>query len=299
MVLPESCVKYLTPEEYAGCLYHALRNARCSSTTGREVQNRRIFNTHLDFYVFFLLVSDVLQSAGGVLGIYWLLAGKASCGTMCYTQGVVKTLGDPGTSMFSLAIAIHTYLVIALRWTPPKSFRIPIAVVVASWGYRLIVCVAVIVSEQPGAPVFQPLPYWCWISAPYGGWRIPGFYLWLWACVGASVALYIPLFLYIRYPIAYVVLSVPYTVMRWSSTGLRSDPVGNSPLWFVCVAIHFLEGLVNVVLFILTRPRILGFEGRSSRQRQPIEGASELHFTVQQQGFTVQEAENNSGRMQG
>ncbi|KZV92217.1 hypothetical protein EXIGLDRAFT_769194 [Exidia glandulosa HHB12029] len=267
-----------------------------------------------------------------MVGIVWLVANKASCGSMCYIQGSLKVLGDPGTSMFNLAIAVHTFLVIALRWSPPRNFLIPIAVVVLSWGYRIILYVVIVVSEQPDIPAFQPTPYWCWVGTR---WIIPSFYLWLWACVGGAVVLYIPLFLVIRgnleidpsrvwrmrlrraptaverfgdnfspseqsrkmlaYPIVYIVTSVPYSVVRWTISGFSGETVVSSPLWFACVAGHYLEGLANVLLLTFTRPSILGFEARAPRNRRIIEDDSEPRFNLHRRG---EESETHMGTTQ-
>lgn len=94
-------------------------------------------------------------------------------------------IGDPGTSMFTLVRDL-CFSVIVLGWTPPHNFRIPIAVVIASWGYRVLLLGAAKATESPDASLFGPTPYWCWFAERYQYGRIPGSFLWYWLLVIAT-----------------------------------------------------------------------------------------------------------------
>ncbi|KZV95821.1 hypothetical protein EXIGLDRAFT_765898 [Exidia glandulosa HHB12029] len=195
------------------------------------------------------------------------------------------------------AIAVHTFLVVTSRWTPPKGFRIPIVVIVCALLYRAGLYAAVVGSKRRGIPVFQPTPLWCTISNDYGWGRIPTAYLWTGISTAVSTVLYVMLFLYIRgnlvinsagfwrmklrkapppieqvggdfsmnrqslkmlaYPIFNIVLSVPYWAMRWS-VGYAAQNHIRSPWYFVCVLPHYAGGLEIVILLRLTRPTLLG-----------------------------------------
>ncbi|KZV92222.1 hypothetical protein EXIGLDRAFT_791012 [Exidia glandulosa HHB12029] len=275
-----------------------LVGVRCARNL-RSQQNvpRGVFNTHLDIYVFFLILSDMMQALASILSIQWLRQGRTTCGDVCYAQGSLKVISDAGPSMYSLAIAVHTFMVIVCRWEP-RSSRIPAIVVCLTWTYRLVFYAAIAGAAEPGEPLFRPTPFWCWISAHYAQERIPAFYFWLWSCTGLSIVLYVPLFLYIRgnlevdssriwrvslrrapqpierfgtnfrladqsrkmlmYPVVYVVLSVPFSVMRWAAS-FRATHAVPAPWYFLCISLHYYEGLANVLLLILTRPSILGF----------------------------------------
>ncbi|KZV95820.1 hypothetical protein EXIGLDRAFT_834095 [Exidia glandulosa HHB12029] len=239
--------------------------------------------------------------------------------------GAIKVLTDSGSSMYSLAIAVHTFFVIVLRWMPPKNFRIPAMVVVLSWTYRLVFYAAIMGAKRPEEPLFTPTPFWCWISAAYGYARIPAFYLWLWSSTGLSILLYVPLFLCIRgnleidptrpwrvalrrtptpievigpairiadqsrkmlmYPVVYVVLSVPFSVIRWVAT-FKATHVVTTPWYFLCICLHNCEGLANVLLLALTRPSILGFAMAASRGQGPIvDEPTELRFVQEDPGI--------------
>ncbi|KZV95833.1 hypothetical protein EXIGLDRAFT_765907 [Exidia glandulosa HHB12029] len=229
--------------------HRAAQNLRITSTSPMN-RPRRIFSTHLDIYVFFLLFSDLMQAIGTMLTIHWLRQGRTTCGT----------------------------------------------------GHRKLSQTRVIVSRQePDHPLFAPTPFWCWISAHYDRDRIPAFYVWLWSCTGLSILLYVPLFLYIRgnleidpcriwpvslrrapppvekYPVVYVVLSVPFSVMRWTGSFEAKHTV-DDPWYFFCVSLHYYEGLANALILTLTRPSILGFAKREHRRGSLVNDASEPQF---------------------
>ncbi|EJD34144.1 hypothetical protein AURDEDRAFT_176807 [Auricularia subglabra TFB-10046 SS5] len=203
-----------------------------------------------------------------------------------------------------VAIAIHTFLVIALKWTPSRSFRVPIIAVFVMWSYQVIFLVSLLASHRQTESLFAPLPYWCWLSRHYAQLRLPAVYFWHWLTVAGSVVLYVPLFFVIRgnlefghdyvprlqlrriaspverignnfsvtsqskkmlmYPIAYVVLLIPFTSIRWS--GDFSHRAGQDVhIFFFFVSLYFLNGLANVLLLVFTRPSILGFSRDASQ----------------------------------
>lgn len=88
---------------------------------------------------------------------------------------------------------------IFFRWTPPRSFLVPLLVVGAIWLYvSLYVGISFAKFHSPGREYFVPTPYWCWISSRYPKERISEEYFWLWFAAVFSIILYIPLFFVIR-----------------------------------------------------------------------------------------------------
>ncbi|EJD42153.1 hypothetical protein AURDEDRAFT_168708 [Auricularia subglabra TFB-10046 SS5] len=228
----------------------------------------------------FLLLADAMQAIPEVLTFHWR------------TYRVISFL-TPKLE----AIAVHTFLVIVLQWVPPEGFTIPSLVIAGTWVYRAVFLGAAKAAENAEFPLFTPTPYWCWVSEHYAAERVPVGYLWHWLCVGISVALYIPLFLYIRgnldvdparpwrislhcasdirpleskfclskqsrkmllYPAVYVVLIVPFSAMRWADNFAGEGEIA-PPWYFLCVSLYYLGGLANVLLLMLTRPSLLGF----------------------------------------
>ncbi|EJD41565.1 hypothetical protein AURDEDRAFT_186517 [Auricularia subglabra TFB-10046 SS5] len=248
-----------------------------------------------------LLVSDSLQAIGAVMDLRWIRQGNVTCGGFCNAQGAIQSLGETSVAMATVVIAIHTFLVIFFRWTPPRSFLIPVIVISAIWIYvSLYSGISYARHHSPGEELFVPTPYWCWISSRYPKDRISAEYFWLWFAALFSILLYIPLFFMIRgnievdpqrfwrmsfhrtagmsrkgvtfspsqqslkmllYPACYILTVIPLTITRW--VGFST---GNriAPFWtFFGVSIFGLSGIVNVLLLTLTRPSILSF-GASS-----------------------------------
>ncbi|KAG8961758.1 hypothetical protein FRC03_004991 [Tulasnella sp. 419] len=59
------------------------------------------------------------------------------------------------------------------------------------------------------------------------------------------------------YPIAYIILILPITVIRWvEQTRDETNPLPSEPTMFAGV-IFSASGLVNVLLYVITRPRLL------------------------------------------
>ncbi|KAH7100171.1 hypothetical protein BKA62DRAFT_256444 [Auriculariales sp. MPI-PUGE-AT-0066] len=276
-------------------LRQTVRNATGSPKT------RPIINTHLDIYMISLLVSDSFQAIGAVMDIRWIRQGTVSCGSFCNAQGALQTLGEPAVAMVTAVIALHTFCVIFFRWTPPKSFLLPLIVIGGIWAY--VGTYTGVMFAKHGSSFITPTPYWCWISARYPHDRISQEYVWMWFAAIFSIILYIPLFLLIRgnievepsrqffhvtfhrisnqqygrgsafnpskqslkmllYPASYTLIILPMTIARW--IGFAN---GNriAPWWtFVAVCIFGLSGIINVLLLTLTRPSILSFGGTSN-----------------------------------
>jgi len=133
---------------------------------------------------------------------------------------------------------------------------------------------------------FTPATDWCWIGNGFAAERIAGEYVWLWIATLASIVLYIPLFFIMKgtldmdtssgrglrirrkagvaphlageahlkvllYPVAYTVLVLPLSVVRWINFETDNLPFG---ALFAVSTLFQLTGLVNVILF-------LGFRG--------------------------------------
>lgn len=164
----------------------------------------RLLRTHVDAYLLSLLLSDFLQGLGAIFTIKWTLDKRVSCSPLCITQGAVQQIGEAGVAMATLAIAVHTFVVIFFRWSPRSEqdwiYRVVIAFI---WIYVTIFAIvgyAVHHSSNSTTPdsFFTPTPYWCWISSAFLAERIMGEYLWLWLAAFTSIILYSLLFFRLR-----------------------------------------------------------------------------------------------------
>ncbi|CAE6515883.1 unnamed protein product [Rhizoctonia solani] len=308
---------------------------------GPTKRSSHFFRTHVDFYMLSLLVADLLQGLGAVVNIEWIRGAQCYCGPLCRAQGVIQTLGETGVAMSTLAISIHTFIVIFFSWHPPMGAagaRIWGAVITLIWLY-LTLCVSVgfAVNENKvrsaSADValgdfYAPTPFYCWIGQGYLVERILFEYFWIWTTALSSIVLYSTLFLRMRgyisvdprdwthirfhwpqtsseemsyvtapngariqamatpsgrlvikqetkdalkmlyYPAAYTALTLPLSIARWSTFNPADPDLGRTAAetpfvaTAIVVTIFGLSGVVNVIMFVSTRPNVLGFGAR-------------------------------------
>ncbi|CAE6424687.1 unnamed protein product [Rhizoctonia solani] len=319
---------------------------------GPTKRSSHFFRTHVDFYMLSLLLADLLQGLGAVVNIEWIRGAECYCGSLCRAQGVIQILGETGVAMSTLAISIHTFVVIFFGWHPPsgaEGARIWGSVTAFIWVYlSLCVSVGFAVNEKKlrAAPAdvaleefYAPTPFYCWIGQGYLVERIIFEYFWIWTAALSSIVLYSILFLRMRgyisvdprnwthirfhwrrtsssdmsyvtgpngvrlqamatpsgrlvikqetkdalkmlyYPAAYTALTLPLSIARWSTfNSPHSSNLGRTPAetpflaTAIVVSLFGLSGVVNVVLFISTRPNVLGFgqrrQARADRMRE-------------------------------
>ncbi|CAE7076260.1 unnamed protein product [Rhizoctonia solani] len=317
---------------------------------GPTKRSSHFFRTHVDFYMLSLLLADLLQGLGAIVNIEWIRGAECYCGSLCRAQGVIQTLGETGVAMSTLAISIHTFVVIFFSWHPPSGVegaRIWGTVIALIWVYlSLCVSVGFAVNEKKvrSAPAdvaleefYAPTPFYCWIGQGYLIERIVFEYFWIWSAALSSIVLYSILFLRMRgyisvdprkwthirfhwrrssssdmsyvsgpngvrlqamatpsgrlvikqetkdalkmlyYPAAYTALTLPLSIARWSTFD-PSEPshLGRTPAetpflaTSIVVPIFGLSGLVNVVLFVSTRPNVLGFGQRRQARAERL-----------------------------
>lgn len=314
------------------------------------------FRSHVDFYMLSLLFADLLQGLGAIVNVEWIRGAECYCGSLCRAQGIIQTLGESGVAMSTLAISVHTFVVIFFSWHPPTGAagaRIWGTVIGTIWLY-LGLCVSVgfaVNQKEPkhGAEValedfYAPTPFWCWIGQGYMIERILFEYLWLWSTAFISILLYTILFLRLRgfisvdprrwsrirfhwkraassemsyvtgpnglrlqamatssgrlvikqetrdalkmlyYPAAYTALVLPLSIARWTTFDPSAAPdltrtAAETPFTATAIVlcIFGLSGIVNVVMFISTRPNVLGFgarrQARADKMREQGVGA--------------------------
>ncbi|QRV89717.1 G protein coupled glucose receptor regulating Gpa2 protein [Ceratobasidium sp. AG-Ba] len=179
---------------------------------GPTRRSSTFFRTHVDFYMLSLLFADLLQGLGAMVNIEWIRGSQCYCGALCRAQGIIQILGESGVAMSTLAISVHTFVVIFFSWHPPtgaKGARIWGTVIGLIWLY-LGLCVSVGFAVNQGKAdskhgtdialedFYVPTPFWCWIGQGYMIERIVFEYLWLWSTALISIVLYGILFLRLR-----------------------------------------------------------------------------------------------------
>jgi hypothetical protein len=112
--------------------------------------------------IYNLLIADFQQSLAFSLNIYWIANNSIhSPSPVCFLQGLWLQIGDTGSGLFALAIAVHTFLQVALG--RKMGYRLFVAGVVSIWGFVIIMAIIPIASH--GGDPFAPAGAWvCLLS---------------------------------------------------------------------------------------------------------------------------------------
>ncbi|GLI78129.1 hypothetical protein PoHVEF18_006431 [Penicillium ochrochloron] len=230
--------------------------------------------------IYNLILADFQQSLAFLICVKWIATDKIESGTAaCFLQGLWLQIGDPGSGLFVLAIAFHTFLLVV--WGRKMSHKMFISFVVGVWAF--IAAIVIIPLAAYGADVFVPSGAWCWISEEYETVRLWTHYIWIFLAEFGTVCLYAIMYFQLRrqiaassilgnsqleslkrlrrvvgymtiYPIVYIVLSLPLAAGRMATAN------GNTPsiTFFCCAgAIITSSGLVDVALYTLTRRNLI------------------------------------------
>ncbi|KAI0295876.1 hypothetical protein B0F90DRAFT_1637285, partial [Multifurca ochricompacta] len=263
-----------------------------SAFNTRMVKNPHMFvRTHVVFYFVSLLVSDILQAIGSIMNSAWVRDQAVVYGSLCTAQGVIKNIADVSIALWSLVIAMRTFMVLFVR-IPSKRYSMWISLI-GTWsliGTIVIAGPATAKSDRHG-------PYcehsrisgnWCWITSNYQAQRISLDYLVMFISALLEIILYTLVFLKLRgivrsqspltsvasadqertekyehriarqmllYPacVAYTILILPIACCRFSAWTGHEVPFA---VTIFSDFIYLLSGLVHVILFATTR-RIL------------------------------------------
>jgi hypothetical protein len=207
--------------------------------------------------IYNLILADFQQSLAFMICVKWIATNKIESGTAaCFLQGLWLQIGDPGSGLFVLAIAFHTFLLVV--WGYKMSHKMFVSFVVGVWGF--IAIMTIIPLATYGADVFVPSGAWCWINEEYETVRLWTHYIWIFLAEFGTVCLYAIMYFQLRrqisassilgnsqleslkrlrrvvgymtiYPIVYIVLSLPLAAGRMSTAN------GNTPsITFFCCA---------------------------------------------------------------
>ncbi|KAL4948551.1 G protein-coupled glucose receptor regulating Gpa2-domain-containing protein [Aspergillus filifer] len=230
--------------------------------------------------IYNLVLADIQQSLAFLICAKWYAENKVEANTAaCFLQGFWLQIGDPASGIFVLAIAFHTFYIVALG--KKLSYRVFVSIVIGLWLFVAILVIIPLGSH--GADVFVPAGAWCWISEKYEPIRLWTHYFWIFFAEFGTITLYAVLWLQLRrrikqsailgsshteslkrlrrvvgymviYPIAYIVLSLPLAAGRMATAR------GDTPsIVYFCVAGALItsSGLVDVLLYTLTRKNLI------------------------------------------
>ncbi|KAL4779045.1 G protein-coupled glucose receptor regulating Gpa2-domain-containing protein [Aspergillus varians] len=230
--------------------------------------------------IYNLVIADLQQSLGFLICTKWYASNKMASNTAaCFLQGFWLQIGDPASGIFVLAIALHTFYLVALG--RKLSYRVFVTIVIGLWVFVAILVIIPIAAH--GSDVFVPSGAWCWISESYEPMRLWTHYVWIFFAEFGTVVIYAILWFQLRrrikqsailgsshieslkrlrrvvgymiiYPIAYLVLSLPL------AAGRMATAQGNTPSTvYFCIAGALItsSGLVDVLLYTLTRKSLI------------------------------------------
>jgi len=252
-----------------------------------------------------------LQAMGGVFDARWAHNGIVATGRYCTTQGIVQQIGELGVALITLLLAVYTF--VAALW------RVGLEARGVALGLVGLACVFIALWVGIGASIHKnyevPTPYWCWINTHYQGDQLGGEYVWLWMALFASAILYPPLYFWTKgrlsvdneswyklrkskpdprveytqrrtalamlvYPVAYSLIVLPTSVTRWMQ--FKHHHVSSAATFFGATMFS-LSGAINVILFLIFKPRLLLF----SRPEPEELGEPEIELVPQGSGSAI------------
>ncbi|KAJ5607137.1 hypothetical protein N7537_003756 [Penicillium hordei] len=230
--------------------------------------------------IYNLVLADFQQSLAFIICLRWILIDKIESGSAgCFLQGLWLQIGDPGSGLFVLAIAFHTFLLVV--WGRKMPYKYFVCFVVGVWAF--VALMVVIPLAIHGANVFVPSGAWCWINDEFETTRLWTHYIWIFVAEFGTVILYAVMYFQLRrqiaasailgnsqlqslkrlrrvvgymtiYPIVYIILSLPLAAGRMAT----ADGDAPSIIFFCCSgAIITSSGLVDVILYTLTRRNLI------------------------------------------
>jgi len=253
----------------------------------------------MDVYLLSLFSADLLHALGDIVSLKWVNEGNVRIGGVCTAQGILIVLGANSIATSTLAITVHTFSVIWFR-KGTSSGSLAMFIILAIWTYIIILNIVWIATHKNLSDVYAPTPSWCGIANPRLGYMIAGEYLWLWLALVISFLAYIPLsflaqgritlseqkwwkfqinknssltyarqrlfYTMIVYPVVYSIIVLPFSIVRWYEL---THGISNLVSQLSTKALWGLSGVLDVSVFLLTRPNVLLFDDQPGSYGQP------------------------------
>ncbi|KAB8069831.1 G protein-coupled glucose receptor regulating Gpa2-domain-containing protein [Aspergillus leporis] len=231
--------------------------------------------------IYNLLLIDIQQATAFLLCLHWVARGKVYYpSAACVLQGWWIQIGDPGSGLFIMAIAMHTSAVVLRGRQLPR--WIFVSCVVGLWAFIFVLGLVPVGLFGSKTFVISEAG-WCWLSPEHETERLWVHYLWIFLSEFGTVVLYGILFFHLRrrmnqaamlrqghqeslkrlnrvviymviYPFVYLVLSLPLAAGRMSTA---RHTIPSKGYFAVAGSLMALSGLVDVVVYTLTRRHLL------------------------------------------
>ncbi|KAF8207160.1 hypothetical protein K438DRAFT_1714041 [Mycena galopus ATCC 62051] len=274
-----------------------------SGSSGADSREYVFFNTVLGNYAACLLISNIINSIAGIMGLNQLMHGGIQEGAYCTTQAIVMQVANFAGAYFTIAIAIHTVNSLVLK--KRQSTWVCITTISVGWMTSAVLAVAPLLYKTGATGSMYGISgLSCGIRDVYPRSLFFFHLLPIFITSIMSALLYSLIFLVLRgtlvirgglkfsldpnerwggnvqnyhrfvariarsmlwFPIAYILLLVPYSVTRLISLSGNECPF---PLLVAAYVCWFMLGVVNVLVLYNTF-RVLGpaFNGKTTSQK--------------------------------
>ncbi|KAK0932612.1 hypothetical protein LTR29_015811 [Friedmanniomyces endolithicus] len=227
--------------------------------------------------LFNLVFADVQQSVAFLLNTQWLRRNVLDAASpTCWAQGWFVSTGDLASGVFTLAIAVHSFLDIVHDFR--LGHRSFLACLALLWAF-VYMCAIIGVALHP-TDFYVRAGAWCWINGKYSSARLWLHYFFVIVAEFGTVIIYALTWLILRrrvaesfyttsdtqlrarsaarliiaYPIVYVLCTLPLVIVR-----LTSMAGGAVTFLELCVAGALItsNGWLDVLLYTVTRRALL------------------------------------------
>jgi hypothetical protein len=112
--------------------------------------------------IYNLLIADFQQAMAFLLNIFWIARNRIhSPSAVCFMQGLWIQVGDPGSGLFALAIAVHTFA--QVTWGHKLEYKWFVAWIIGIWTFIAVMAIIPIASH--GGDPFAPTGAWVCFSS--------------------------------------------------------------------------------------------------------------------------------------
>ncbi|KAJ2935598.1 hypothetical protein H1R20_g1497, partial [Candolleomyces eurysporus] len=161
-------------------LYHAvLRALRRRGRHQPDACDSSLFLT--------LMFGESLRVVGKVTILKWFNEGTITSPTaFCYAQGLIQTIGTNLIDWSTLAITIHTFLLLVLQWSGPAH----IAKYLALGVWLMVGLIVGLTFGIRGIEIIGPAGQWCWVQSRHKTEQLLVEYLWMWIILVLTIVFY-------------------------------------------------------------------------------------------------------------
>lgn len=240
-------------------------------------RNSRARANQFIILIFNLIFADIQQSIAFVLNIKWLSNNSIEVGTpTCWAQAWFVGTGDLSSGLFTLAIAVHSFMDIVFDYR--LGHRTFISVIGFLWAANYFL--AILGPVINGSDFYVRAGAWCWTNGKYKSQRLWLHYFWVIIAEFGTVINYILIFvvlqkrvnhsfyhtsntairarsaakLIIAYPVVYVICTLPLVKARLTS--IAGEHVSFTELT-IAAAMITSNGWLDVLLYTITRRSLI------------------------------------------